>query len=984
MKRTTKCSGLFLLFLLWLGVAGLHNTQEVQAAGEPYTVDLAPLTPPDFSGFTQIPVNTLAELSNYLTQTATTNVELVLQQDIAMTSPILINGNMTINLNGHRLSASNTAYLRIDNNSTTTKFKIYNGSMSGGPTTNLIGAATSYNNGFFFVHPNVLADIVFEDVHYQSAGAATGSNGGGFFKGLASNVFLLGQVTIESGTYNLRAGNMTFLGNFTGYSYTNGDPGDYAQGYGGVNLSFDGYAQSHRKSAGQVMSQTNGDRRIYIGPNSNVILTNTNTGSSPYANNIGNFSTITIDGKLEAVAYGTSLRTTASNINTQRNYTAQAGTYNGQANINANENSVFMTASTNTAGTFGALYTYNTDVNAYKPRLFDMRYFGRGNFFYAYANAPRSNLRLYDLDIGVWLKDEKGIGNPVKIWQNVQTFDLLGWSIGNPGTLTATPGSLNINLSTFNIDSYSRISNDVALPMIVPDEQFVKANDEVELGNSATQFFGSTNYFLPGNILTGARAANATVTFKVGAKTYTTETDPFGNWAFNNLDLSDIPGGTIATIELVDQDQRIAPVVSVKILDTLAPKAQPKLIKVAQNNLAGLQDPKAGLLSYSDETTPKNQLEVSFVTPVAERTQFVQTLGVHEVEIKVADATGNETIVTAPVLVYPPGETITDGYVFGKDFTIDYNTWVNATEAERIDFILDEDYGDVKGYAINGDTITDVTNDPVRMVITIPTAAWAPNQTYEMTARVNSYTKKIRVTLVPSAVTMTVKQVYAGTDIPIYSNLATKQTVNNTTTYQEEIGDNLTNILTELMNDGDLQLNYEGYDTIQLSDYKVFRNGQEVIPKPTVVPNENFTIVFEYQGQLKFKDTAPDLDFGAVTITDQQTETPLSSSSDTEVSVINTLQNQTWKLNVSLPYGITTTDPNNQRTFLGEIFYKNQAGTEIVIGSTATVIESQNTDDLLNTINLRGDTFGMFLRQNAGNLQGNYEGELLWTLEDSP
>lgn len=957
-------------------------TQQVEAIDNPpWTIDYGPKVVPTFDNYTQVDVYSLADLAGPL-YGGTDNVEFVLQEDITMTGIIDINGDKVINLNGHTLTGGSTnAYLRIANGSTTKKFELKNGSIRGGQTTTSIGTDNVLTNGFFSVDNRVLTDIVFEDIDFMSSGAATSTGGGGFFKGLASNVFLLGKVDVNSGTYNLRAANMTFLGEFNGRSFTSASPGAYAQGSGGINLSFGGYANSYR---GETASQTTGDRRIYIGPEATVTLVNESDGSTSYSNNIGNFATITIDGMLKATAFQTSLRTTASSVNSQRNYTARAGTYNGQSNINVNPNATFIMSSTNPRGTNGALYTYNTTVNANAPKIVDMRYFGRGNFFYAYNDQPRSDLRLYDTDIGVWLKDSQGLGNPQTIWQDVSTFDLLGFSNLTAGTLAATPSDLGINTTTFTINEYSRISNDVALPKLVPDAAFLGKDNEVIVKNSATSFSGSTDYYLPGRDSMGRGAPNATVTLAIGGKTYTTKTDSEGNWVFNDIELSSMPGGTKGTLNLTDTDFRTAPTLTVTLVDVIPPKVTTKLIKVAQGDTTQLKNPKTDLLSYSDETTTQNNLIVDYVTSAADRENMIQTLGVYEVEIKVTDEAGNSTTVKAPVIVHPPGETITDGYVVGNDFSIDFDTWVQASDEQKRGYMIDLSLGNVKGYQVNETDVIEVTADPTKMIVAIPTTEWLPNDTYTIPVKVNSYTKNIKVTLIPSSVKMAVNYVYTGTNIAIYSDLLTEELVDNTIIYQEKFGENLVEVLEGHLDNETLRLDYAGYNTVGVNQFKLFENGIEVSPTPTTVPNNDFTIVFEYSGQLKFQEVAQDLNFGTVTLSDGGTSTPLSNGSDSGIAIINTLQNETWSLKVSLPEGINQKGGTSNRRYLGNVVYKTGDTPDKKIGESAIIIEQQNGASLISQLELRRGDTGMFLEQEAGNLRGSYEGELVWTLEDGP
>lgn len=956
---------------------------QAEATGEPYTIDMTDTTPPSFDDYEVVKVSTLADLSGPLSSTNTTKIVFELQNDLTITSRMLVNGDKAINLNGHTLTATNSAYLVLSNVSTTNQFKLYNGTISGGPNVTNAGGLDGTSYAFLNVDYRKMADIVFEDLTYNSL-----STGGNFFIGLAANIFSLGTVNVTTFCQNIRAANMTFLGDFNGLSFGNGNQDDYGQGNGGLNLSFNGYNYSFRNSFSsygkQTMSQTSGDKRIYIGKDSHVVLKNTNTGNVDYGNNIGNFSTITVNGSLEAEAVGASLRTTASSSNNSVAYKNQAGTYNGQANINVNEGAIFKVSSTSTSSTTGTLYTYNTDVHAYKPVTFDMRYYGTGNFFYSYQSSPNSNFYLFEQNIGVWAKSSKGIGNPLSIWQDVETMSLRNFYVGSSAN-NVTSSDPTLNASTFTINNYSRISNDVSLPKVVPDAEFVDASKAVFLNNGSNTFSGTTDYYIKDKLQVGEVAADASVTLKItGGDTYTTQTDAAGNWTFGNLDLSKVKGGTTATLDLTDADQRTATQVKITIKDTLPPVATPKLIKVALGDSGGLVDPKQGVDIFSDETTANGNIKFTFVTSEDDRKSMISSLGVYSVDIEVSDEAGNSVIVTAPVLVYPPGETITDGYVTGNDFKIDYNTWNNATDAERRSFVIAEEYGGVQGYAVNGNTVTDVSADPAKMIVTSGTSVWNPNTSYPITIKVNSYTKVINVTLVPNEVKMQIKQIYKGSDDqPIYSDLETKKTVTNTSVYEETVGEDIVSIITDIATSGEFTLNYDGYTNLSYSDYKIIQNGKEVTPKPETIPKEDFTIVYEYTGQMKFQEVAEKIDFGVVELSGEETTTPLSNTSDNSLAIINTLENSTWKLTAALPEGLTRVD-DNSKSFIGSIVYKDSTGKESTIGTDGTMIEMQKSSDLLSKLNLKEDTSGMYLRQESGNLKGSYSGKLVWTLTDAP
>ena len=973
--------------IIMLGLFFICQPQKVQAVGEPYVIDQAPTKIPKFEDYTIVPVSTFAQLSSGLSNASQTNVIYELQNDINMTSRVNIQGNKAINLNGHLLSASTSGHLLVPSGSSTKQFKIYNGRMSGGPRSTHSGSETTENSAFFNINRNTLVDVVFEDISYESY-----SNGGMFFYGLGSNIFSLGKITMKTYLQHYRAGNMTFYGDFNGLAFGNNLDNEYGESTGGLNLSFGGYAYSYRNkfnNGNETMTNENGDRRIYIGKDAHVVLKNTNNQNwYGYNNNIGNFSVLNVDGYLEAEAVGTSLRTTASTTNNKKPYDNLAGTYNGMANITVNEGASFKISSTSTdpIARWGALYTYNTNIYAYKPKMFDMRYFSNGNFFYVYppalGNVSEGNMYLYDQNIGVWLKDDRGIGNPTQIWQNVSSMSIINFSTSSPGVISSSDSTLNN--STFVLNNYSRISNDVRLPMIVPDDQFIDSKGNVFFNNGDTVFSGSTDYYLPGDVRVGKPAVNATVTFNINGTKYTTKTDSEGKWSFTGLNFSNIKAGTTGTLDITDVDQRYGPQITVTLKDTTPPKATPKLIKVLKDSTTGLKDPKEGVGTYSDETTSKENIKIEFVTSDEDRAAMLTERGVYEVDIDVTDEAGNTTTVTTPVVVYSPGETITTGFVVGKDFEIDYKTWLNATDAERKQFILDAQYGAAKGYTISGDTVTEVTNDPTKTIITIPNNDWKPKKTYQYTVKVNSYSQTFNVTLVPSTVNMTVKQVYKNTDNAIYSNLSSKTLVDNTKVYEETIDDEFTTIINNKISSGEFKLNYEGYEVITVTDYKIYQNNQEVIPTPTVVPDEDFTIVYNYEGQLRFKDNAIDLDFGSIPITSDKSITKLSDTSQDTIAIIDTIPGSEWRLKLALPEGINKTD-GSQDEFLGNVLYrKSGAEEDITIEPEDTLIETKQGNDLLNHLDLKNGEYGMLLQQNVGNLKGSYQGKLVWTLEDSP
>lgn len=979
------CIMILLSTILFLG-------NKVEAAGEPYTIDTIPTTPPSFEGNQVIKVYTVDDMGWKLYDPSLTNVTFELQNDISFNTESLINGDKAINLNGHTMTLGTKGYFLMPNGSTTKKFKMYNGTIAGGSTDLGLGGLSSStpDSAILNAHYSVNADIVMEDINYTSA-----DNGGSFMDTIASNVFWLGNSTIKTYGANMRVGNAVFLGNFTGNAFGNRTINYDGTGYGGVNIIFAGYAYSYLNKANrgsQTMSKTNGDRRIYIAKESSVTLTNTNTSNLPSANNIGNFATIVIEGSLKATAYGTSLRTTASSKNVQTEYTNQAGTFNGQSNIYVNEDAKFVTESTAVSGSYGALYTYNTDVYAYRPNIFDMRYFGKGNFFYAYSDTPRSNLKLYDLDMAVWAKNQQGIGNPSNtvagapaIWQNVGYMLLINFWNNDANNVDSSDTTLNKN--TFRIDDYSRVSNDITLPMIVPDDVFKKAGstDQYAVNNGEERFYGSTDYYYPDGTLVNKKAAGASVGLYSGNLLLEmVQTDSNGDWSFNNFNSKKLSAGTY-TLKMFDADKRTAKNVSVTVNDTIPPEATTKLYKFKQGTTTALTNPKGdSIQTFSDETTSSSKITFKYQLTEEERQDIIKTPGYYEVIVEVSDEAGNVNEVPAPVIVYEDIIPVT-GFISGQDFEVDYDKWINANDTQKRDILIDEAYGKLKGYQISGSVVTDVTTDATKLTATFTGHTWEPKKTYSIQTNVPGYSKVIKVTLVPSEVKMSLKQVYAGTDAPIYTDLTNNTPIDNSRTFNKKTGDSLETVLNEMITKGDLKLNHTGYGTLDVKDFEVVISGVVVTPTPTVVPDVPFDLVYEYQGEMQFNE-APNLEFGKIEVSGSSQLSALETTSSSTVKIINTLLDYNWHLKLSLPEPEGISNIRTKETFLGDLVYYDSSTSRKVINQTGIEISSQKpTDKALSVFDVRGDSeTGIRLEQKIGNRADKYSGDLLWSLEDTP
>ena len=503
------------------------------------------------------PIEISSELELIDNLTSTMSGSYVLTKDVSLSKSIIVPTNKELDLNQHTLIATTASSATMSgkiivNSPDVTSFILKNGNIIGGDSRGL--GNSSSNTGVtgpgFFLATNASTNLVatFENLSHASLG--------GFFFGRRSKVIFNGIVYLTNDQFNVSALNMDFNGVFSGSTSADGNPGARARSNGGINLSFDGY--------GDVSGENT--RILNVNENAQVILKNDNntTGSSrAYSNNVGNFAQINVkhNAIFDATAIGTSLRTTASQN------AENVGTSSDFAEINADSQSTFKiatTAKTNVGR--GTIYTYATNINIDTPKLFDIRFFGNGVFFYSYNNRGGSNFDVKNSNIAVWDKNSLGVGNPIDIWENANFIDVANFYSSKKGTISSDPISI---ASKFDINSYSRISNDIDLPKLIMGSLFDQTNGIYEIVNTSKIVNGSSIYYTPDGDIGNSKVVNGVVTMTIGNRTFTTTTDEQGNWSFSSaqVDLSKYSNGTIGTINLMDADERISPDIPIKIID---------------------------------------------------------------------------------------------------------------------------------------------------------------------------------------------------------------------------------------------------------------------------------------------------------------------------------------------------------------------------------------------------------------------------------
>ncbi|MHC5227438.1 hypothetical protein ACYSNW_04070 [Enterococcus sp. LJL99] len=584
--------------------------------------------------------------------TSTTAGSYILTQNIPLTKAITIPANKELDLNQHTITATTassatTSGKLIVNSAAVTSVIIKNGSITGGDSRGMGNSSsnTGVSGPGFFLATNTSTNLVatFENLSHTSTG--------GFFFGRRSKAIFNGTVSLTNDQFNVSALNMDFNGIFNGYTSANGNPGDRARSNGGINLSFDGYRD---------VSGTN-TRILNVNENAQVILKNDNntTGSNrAYSNNVGNFAQINVkqNAVFDATAIGTSLRTTASQV------AGSSGTPSDFAEINADPQSTFKIATTaRTNVGRGTIYTYATNINIDTPKVFDIRFFGNGVFFYSYNNRGGSNLNIKNSNLAVWDKISLGIGNPIEIWENVNFVNVANFYSSNKGTITSNPTSI---ASQFDINSYSRISNDIDLPKLIMDSAFYQTNGIYDVINTYSQVNGSSIYYTPDGDISGSKVVDGTVTMIIGSKTFTTTTDKNGLWSFSNaeVDFSQFPNGTSGTIRVTDSDERVSAIIPIRMIDNpLTAQAS----DTAPSFTVGER-----LADFSQETL-KNWVK------------DVQIAGsaVTDYQVQLNDSIDTSTVTTSSTRNATVTVTATqEGRQYSADIVIPYSvTWGNTT-----------------------------------------------------------------------------------------------------------------------------------------------------------------------------------------------------------------------------------------------------------------------------------------------------------------
>lgn len=912
-------------------------------------------------------------LKQFLEQGASYSIELGGNIDLLEKVVIPPGTHKELNLNGFTINAGTTGQIEVQGD----YFKLMNGTVVGAlgdnkPEVPSEDTKAYYGTGFIYSpmktykkSPDLENDIVIEDITHRST--TLGNNGmGGFMVVNASNVFFKGNNTLTNGNYNVKGGSITFMdGKFVGTvtRQTSKSSIHHFNSFGPdltINIGFHGYGTSiEREKSNQYI----GDKRITVLESAEVELYNLNKiGDKWYTNNIGNFAVITVEGSLKMQSTYPPLRSIISETNSKSSSDyygkSKAHTFNGMANINILEGATFIAESTEADGTHGAIFTYNTILNAYRPAELDLDDMTRNSkdkypFFHSgYKSGLNSELNLYDMDVAVWPVNQTYTDSNVTIWEDVVALEHVDFSsflIGNKvGKNKRVEPNIN-GLGNFNIRNYGRIRSEGDFPQVIPDKKYFEKNiytigngDGLVTGPGVMDedglFYGTSRFRKLDEFGRVVPVVNGEVILRNDLnpnEVYRTKTNQKGEWV---MDLSKERRTVgLYTLTVDDGDRRegaLSRRVKVYMKDNTPPTGKTKLLKVEEGNTNALLNAFESIEWAEDETSPFSRLTYEYLNlSNQERLRIIATPGLHNLRVGIYDEAGNEMRLDAQVLVYKKG-TDPDllGYIEGHDFEIDENIYKSATLDEKREFAIQ--LGEAKGFELNGQGYDDVTSDKQKFQMEFESVNVSQKRApiilkLVINGKVEA-TKTIYAKLIEDSIVIKVFQVEefynrdpnaAKGSETIYFDLENKLKLKETVVYYplpKTPGDaiNIDDFINKLENENRLKLERQGYKRVIRDDKEYvsgtyfwgntfYSFGKEVTYQPGI-ELKGIDIFVEYTPLINFM-YVPDLTYGDIEVTNQQEkthtlETPVSGSTagSNRATIINTKKEKDWSINLAV------------------------------------------------------------------------------------
>ncbi|OTN88558.1 hypothetical protein A5819_001039 [Enterococcus sp. 7E2_DIV0204] len=246
-----------------------------------------------------------------------------------------------------------------------------------------------------------------------------------------------------------------------------------------------------------------------------------------------------------------------------------------------------------------------------------------------------------------------------------------------------------------------------------------------------------------------------------------------------------------------------------------------------------------------------------------------------------------------------------------------------------------------------------------------------------------------RIIYEKTVVKMTVNYIDKNDKKAIFS----KALVDSTTKSEDEkavnAGDSIAKIISTFITDGDLKLNFDGYDDVAVDSY--ITNTEANAQEYTKVPTTDFSITYYYKPVTKLVSVPEKINFGIIDprlLLNKETVIYPSDRLIENVKILNTNRTVNWTLHAQLSQPFQRNTDN--RLLDGQLFYQNADKTKTIISTSDNILSTQKAKKPLQEfITILGNSIeevgiGMNISRTQRDYIGNYIGYLTWQLTTDP
>lgn len=479
-------------------------------------------------------VSNETELRAAINNTLVENIKLTQSITVAATLLNLVT-DKNIDLNENQLTMNGNAQFRLSGG-LVKNLTIKNGYISGTATTFIgdgaDGAPTSATRQLDGLK------VTLENISVE---------GNNFYNAFLTDVIIVGDVDIKVLNTGFRVKNFTATSNSNLSLISSG---------GNSNGLL---AQNNGRMQGVTMGQnsnTNGISKIFTVEEGAKATIEVDQGGQ-YNNAIADFSDLEVFGELRVDTFGTPLRSTSS-------YQSILS----HTKVNINPGSKFFARARNNINT-GVFFSYPMIFTVDDPLEFDMIYYGNGQFMWPWAQGSiRSHVTFKNMNLATWVNSSAGIGSPQQR-DYINFINIENLINNNAGTVTTD--SEVFGNGNFVLNNYSRISNDIYVPSLLPELQEMEG-EIYGIPHTAMQINGIAKYRDMDNELVEKNVSNGAIQLTIGGKSFTTTSNEDGKWELP-IQLNDIAIGTEGTLLIRDETDRVDEISIVVYDDTIYPVA---------------------------------------------------------------------------------------------------------------------------------------------------------------------------------------------------------------------------------------------------------------------------------------------------------------------------------------------------------------------------------------------------------------------------